>query len=131
GAGNDVLMGMNGTDNLIGGLGNDKILGGDGTDRIEGGSGNDVLSGNLGADTFVFGNDFGRDVVTDFSLAAKEKLVFDDLIWGGAALSAQQVVSQFAHVVAGAVVFEFSANEVITLNGVTSTAGLADALIFV
>lgn len=131
GAGNDVLMGMNGTDNLIGALGNDKILGGDGTDRIEGGSGNDVLSGNLGGDSFVFGNDFGRDTVTDFSLATKEKLVFDDLIWGGAALSAQQVVSQFAHVVAGTVVFEFSANEVITLNGVTSTAGLADALIFV
>ena len=131
GAGNDVLMGMNGTDNLIGGLGNDKILGGDGGDRIEGGSGNDVLSGNLGADTFVFGNDFGRDTVTDFSLAAKERLVFDDLIWGGSALSAQQVVSQFAHVMAGTVVFEFSANEVITLSGVTTTAGLADALTIV
>ncbi|MDZ4311336.1 MAG: CAP domain-containing protein [Cypionkella sp.] len=140
GAGDDVLMGRNGADNLTGGLGSDKIFGGNGADRlaggggadrIDGGAGNDVLVGNLGSDSFVFANDFGRDVVVDFSLADKEKLVFDDLIWGGSALSAQQVVSRFAHVVAGNVVFEFSANEVITLAGVTTTVGLADALTIV
>ena len=131
GAGNDVLRGMNGNDNLIGGLGNDTIRGGSGADRIEGGGSNDALSGNLDADSFVFGNNFGRDTVTDFSRTAGDRLVLDDLIWGGTALSAQQVVSQFAHVVAGTVVFEFSANEVITLAGVTSTAGLADALTIV
>ncbi len=140
GAGNDVLMGRNGADNLVGGLGNDKIIGGNGGDRLAGGggadqidgaAGNDVLVGNLGSDAFVFANDFGRDVAVDFLLADKDKLVFDDLIWGGSALGAQQVVSQFAHVVAGTVVFEFSANEVITLSGVTSTAGLADALTIV
>lgn len=137
GAGDDLLMGRNGADNLTGGLGSDRILGGNGADRLaggggadqlDGGSGNDVLVGNLGSDAFVFANDFGRDVAVDFTLADRDKLVFDDLIWGGTALSAAQVVSQFAHVVAGSVVFEFSVNEVITLAGVTSTAGLADAL---
>ncbi|MES2434647.1 MAG: CAP domain-containing protein [Pseudomonadota bacterium] len=140
GAGDDVLMGRNGADNLTGGLGSDKLLGGNGTDRLaggggadqlDGGGGNDVLVGNLGSDAFVFANDFGRDVVVDFLRADKDRLVFDDLIWGGTALSAQQVVSQFAHVVSGNVVFEFSANEVITLNGVTSTTGLAEALTIV
>lgn len=140
GAGNDVLLGRNGVDNLMGGLGSDKIIGGNGADRlaggggadqIDGGSGNDVLVGNLGSDAFVFANDFGRDVVVDFTLADREKLVCDDMIWGGAALSAQQVVAQFAHVVSGKVVFEFSANEVITLNNVSSTAGLADAMMIV
>lgn len=127
-AGRDVLRGMNGNDYLIGGLGNDTLLGGNGADRIEGGAENDILSGSAGGDSFIFGNNFGRDTVTDFSQSAGDRLRFDDLIWGGAVLSAQQVVSQFAHVVAGTVVFEFSANEVITLTGVTSTANLADAL---
>jgi Ca2+-binding RTX toxin-like protein len=130
-AGRDVLRGMNGNDYLIGGLGNDTLLGGNGADRIEGGAENDMLSGNAGGDTFIFGNNFGRDTLTDFAKSAGDRLQFDDLIWGSAALSTQQVVSQFAHVVAGTVVFEFSANEVITLTGVTSTVGLADALMIV
>ena len=129
GSGNDVLSGMNGNDNLIGGFGSDKILGGEGADRIEGGNDNDLLSGNAAGDSFVFFDNFGRDSVTDFSQAAGDRLNFDDLIWGGAVLSAQQVVSQFAHVVAGNVVFEFSPNEVITLTGVTSTANLAAGIL--
>lgn len=137
GAGNDVLNGRNGADNLFGGIGSDRIFGGNGSDRIDGGggadridggAGNDVLFGRLGGDMFVFTNDFGRDVVADFSQAAADRLVFDDLIWGGTALSAQQVVAQFAHIVSGNVVFEFSTNEAVTLVGISSTVGLADAL---
>lgn len=130
-SGANRLNGAAGNDMLFGNAGNDTILGGNGGDRIDGGAGNDVLSGNLGADTFVFANEFGRDTITDFSLAAGEKLVFDDLIWGGSAFSAQQVVTQFAHVVAGNVVFEFGANEIVTLSGITSTAGLANTLMIV
>lgn len=130
-SGANRLNGAAGNDMLFGNAGNDTVMGGDGGDRIDGGAGNDVLSGNLGADTFVFANEFGRDTITDFSLVAGEKLVFDDLIWGGSALSAQQVLTQFAHVVAGNVVFEFSANEIVTLSGITSTAGLANTLMIV
>ena len=127
-AGRDVLKGLNGNDYLLGGMGNDTLLGGNGTDRLNGGAENDLLSGNAGADSFIFANAFGRDTVTDFVQSSGDRLQFDDLIWGGTTLSTQQVVSQFAHVVAGTVVFEFSSSEVITLNGVTSTAGIADAL---
>ena len=130
-SGANWLNGAQGNDTMFGNAGNDTIWGGVGDDRIVGGSGNDRLGGNAGVDVFVFNNEFGRDVVADFSGAGREKLVLDDLIWGSAALSTQQVVSQFAHVVAGTVVFEFSANEVITLTGVTSTVGLADALMIV
>ena len=130
-SGANWLNGAQGNDTMFGNAGNDTIWGGVGDDRIVGGSGNDRLGGNAGVDVFVFNNEFGRDVVADFSVAGREKLVFDDLIWGSTALSAQQVVSQFAHVMAGTVVFEFSANEVITLTGVTSTVGLADALMIV
>lgn len=130
-AGNDLINGMNGNDYLIGGLGNDTLLGGIGADRINGGSGNDLLSGEAGGDSFIFANNFGRDTVTDFSRAAGDRLILDDLIWGGTAMTAQQVVTQFAHVVAGGVAFEFSAAEVITMTNITSTAGLADALTIV
>ncbi|MFC3180375.1 CAP domain-containing protein [Cypionkella sinensis] len=130
-AGNDRLLGMNGNDYLIGGSGHDTIIGGNGADRIDGGTWNDRLTGEAGADTFIFANNFGLDTIADFSRAAGDRLTFDDQIWGGTVLTAQQVVAQFAHVVAGGVTFEFSANEVITLTGLTSTAGLADALTIV
>lgn len=130
-AGNDLLQGMNGNDSLIGGAGSDSLFGGNGVDWLAGGLGDDRLSGDAGADTFNFANEFGRDTVTDFLRSAGDRLTFDDQIWGGTVLTAQQVVAQFAHVVAGGVTFEFSANEVITLTGLTSTAGLADALTIV
>ena len=57
GAGDDVLGGKAGDDILNGGGGNDKLIGGDGDDQ---------LSGGLGNDTFVFEDNWGKDVVTDF-----------------------------------------------------------------
>ena len=72
GKGNDVLMGENGNDTLNGGLGNDRLFGGDGRDTLRGGAGDDVLFGGKGPDTFVFGPNFGKDVVADF---AKEDVV--------------------------------------------------------
>ncbi|OYU37675.1 MAG: hypothetical protein CFE33_19865 [Pseudorhodobacter sp. PARRP1] len=131
GAGNDVLSGMNGNDYLVGGIGHDTLSGGNGADRVDGGGGNDLLSGGAGGDVFIFADNFGRDTVSGFSRAAGDRLAFDDAIWGGTVLTAQQVVAQFAHVVAGGVAFEFSANEVITLTGLTTTVGLADALMIV
>ena len=126
--GDDILRGLGGNDVLFGGAGNDNLQGATGADVFVGGLGNDILIGGVGRDAFHFHNNLGRDVVTDFSLAASERLIFDDQIWGGTVLTAQQVVSQFAHVVAGNVVFEFSADEAITLLGVTSTANLAAAI---
>jgi Ca2+-binding RTX toxin-like protein len=123
--GNDYLNGMKGNDRLFGGLGNDTLLGGEGADAVVGGVGDDLLIGGAGHDNFHFYNDNGRDVIADFSVASGDRLVIDDLVWGGSARTAQQVVDQFAHIVAGNVVFEFSATESITLQGVTSTANLA------
>ncbi|MEL6507909.1 MAG: calcium-binding protein, partial [Pseudomonadota bacterium] len=45
---------------------NDNLNGGGGFDIIDGGNGNDILTGGINADTFVFGNGFGADVITDF-----------------------------------------------------------------
>lgn len=46
--------------------GNDSIDGGNGNDSIDGGGGNDTLTGGSGHDVFVFREDFGSDVITDF-----------------------------------------------------------------
>ncbi|MEQ9643736.1 MAG: hypothetical protein RIM84_27205 [Alphaproteobacteria bacterium] len=76
GAGNDTLRGQGGRDSLIGGDGDDFLVGiqgfdtlngGGGNDTLIGGQANDTLTGGPGADTFVFGDDHGDNVVTDFA----------------------------------------------------------------
>ena len=66
GADDDLLLGITGLDNLLGGKGND---------TLEGGAHNDRLTGGKGNDTFVFNDNEGNDVVTDFNaLNANEKI---------------------------------------------------------
>lgn len=128
GLGNDFLSGNTGADRLFGNADNDQLFGGAGADRLDGGIGQDTLAGGTERDTFVFLNDFGRDTVSDFSAAVAETLVFDDALWAGRSLTAAQVVAQFASVEAGGVQFAFSPEDIVTLTGVTSTAGLASLL---
>ena len=73
--GNDTLNGGEGEDRLFGGVGNDMLSGGPGDDNLQGGAGfdvldggvgNDILTGNFNADTFVFADNHGEDVITDF-----------------------------------------------------------------
>ena len=66
GAGDDILFGGGGNNTLDGGDGNDVIRGFAGFDKITGGAGNDTLTGDFNADTFIFANGFGKDVITDF-----------------------------------------------------------------
>ncbi len=66
GDGNDELRGGRGNDTLQGGNGNDSLFGGFNNDFLNGGSGRDILTGGRGSDTFVFGENFGRDTITDF-----------------------------------------------------------------
>lgn len=67
GAGNDTLFGDIGNDVINGGEGNDSIDGGAGNDRVTGGAGDDIMDASLGADIFVFGPNFGNDIINGFS----------------------------------------------------------------
>ncbi len=125
GAGNDQLYGDLGVDILQGGEGADFLFGGAGADRLMGGAGADVLTGGLDRDTFVFMNGDGADRITDFSVRGKEILLLDDALWGETAMTEAQVIKSFAKVVNGSVVFNFGDGDVLTLNGLRSTAGLA------
>ena len=123
--GNDTISGDVGNDLLRGGAGLDRLLGGDGADKIYGDAGADSLTGGGGADCFFFASNFGRDQISDFSVAGGDMLKIDDAIWGGAVKTAAEVVAEFASVSGGAVVFDFGGGMVLTLNGLTSTQGLA------
>ncbi|MEP7300972.1 MAG: calcium-binding protein [Caldimonas sp.] len=87
--GNDTISGGSGDDTIDGGIGNDSLSGGKGADIMTGGTGIDTLVGGIGtdfltggtaADTFDFNalNEStvgaGRDVITDFSHGAGDKI---------------------------------------------------------
>ncbi len=66
GAGNDIIIGRDGSNNtLSGGAGNDILIGGNGDDTLNGGAGDDILVGGRGADTLTGGT--GADI---FRIAA-------------------------------------------------------------
>ena len=67
-ADNDTLDGGDGDDRLTGNSGNDVLLGGAGNDVMVGGGGDDTYTGGAGADVFVFLNERGADVITDFQV---------------------------------------------------------------
>lgn len=122
--GNDVLFGDANNDRLLGGAGNDILFGGTGSDFLAGHSGSDRLTGDAGADTFIFAKGYGHDVVVDFSASQDDHLRFGKGLWGGAALTDAQVISRYADVVNGQVVFDFGTDE-LTLKNVSSLSGLA------
>ena len=95
--GDDTVTGGAGDETITGGAGNDSLSGGGGNDRITGGDGNDTLNGGAGADRFIFLQDFGLDLIEDFSLAedqisivaARPEDVRVEDAAGGAVLSAK------------------------------------------
>lgn len=65
----ETLTGTTGDDVIFGYDGNDTLIGYDGNDYLYGGAGNDVLTGGAGKDYFAYdNNNFGNDIITDFSL---------------------------------------------------------------
>ena len=129
GLGNDTIQGGNGDDEFRGADGNDLIFGRLGNDIVDGGAGDDSLTGGNGADTFVFADGYGADQVSDF-IVGSDKLQLDSGLWSGT-LTEAEVVSQFASISGGDVIFNFGGGDALTLLGLTSTAGLDGDLILV
>lgn len=63
---NDILSGGRGNDQLWGKNHDDRLYGDVGDDRLTGGRHNDELTGGAGDDVFIFAEDDGTDVITDF-----------------------------------------------------------------
>lgn len=71
--GDDTLKGGRGKDRLTGNQGNDTLKGEDGDDVLKGGEGNDQMTGGKGHDDFVFGGNFGKDIITDFNALSSQE----------------------------------------------------------
>ncbi len=130
GSGNDLLAGGDHSDSISGGPGADTLWGQFGLDTLGGGGGADVLIGGAHADTFVFANGYGPDTINDFA-NDQDTLVLNDGLWGGAAMTAQQVVNTFASVVGSHTVFDFAGFNDLTVKGITNPNLLVDDIIIV
>jgi Ca2+-binding RTX toxin-like protein len=123
--GGDTLDGANGKDVLSGGAGKDRLLGGNGSDTLDGGAGDDTLTGGASPDRFIFGVDFGRDLITDFD-PKNETIQMSPAMFGSFAelmAHAQQVGTN--------VVIAYDVNHVLTLQNVKlSGLGSEDFLFF-
>ena len=82
GNGDDVIWANSGENKLFGDSGNDRIVGGSGNDIIIGGIGDDCLHGGGGNDMFVFGGEFGNDMIEQLA-GGKVTLCFEseDVVW--------------------------------------------------
>jgi VCBS repeat-containing protein len=123
--GANSMSGGNGSDVLDGGNGNDTLVGGNGPDVLLGGRGNDVMTGNSGPDTFVFNDQFGQDVITDFT-AGQDLIQFDQDVFAsyGAMLAAATQAGSDVLINAGG-------GNVITLQGVQLSNLQANDFLFV
>lgn len=122
-------VGGSGMDRMQGNAAANWLRGGGSADQIAGGPGNDVLAGNLGADRFIFGLGDGRDRIVDFGLG-QDRLHLSSDLWGGAVMTAGEVLAEFGLIRRGVVVLDFGMDEV-TLVGQTHLVGLASGLIVV
>ncbi len=120
-AGSDTIRSGASDDSINSGSGNDDIKAGDGNDTIDSGSGDDRIFS--GADTFVFNSGHDSDVIHDFELD------FDILRLSSALTngkSAVDIVSDYATITNGAVVFDFGGDDIITISNLDCLTGLSE-----
>ena len=117
GADNDRFFGGQGNDVLEGGAGDDVLQGGAGFDVLIGGVGSDILTGNFNADTFVFADGHGDDIITDFEATNPfEKIDLSDLT---AIVDFDDLVADHLSQVGPDVLIETGVGDRITLIGVS------------
>jgi VCBS repeat-containing protein len=117
--GNDTLTAGNNPTVLDGGNGDDTLTGGIYADALIGGHGNDTMTGGNGPDTFVFGANFGNDVITGFK-SNTDAIQFDQSLFASFA-DVQAHAASDGH---GNTVITYDANDTITLQGVAAFSSL-------
>jgi len=113
-SGVNQVRGSNFADIISGNAANNILEGMGGNDRIAGLGGNDTLTGGVGDDTFVFGPNFGKDVVLDFTAGGTDdSLEIDHTIFADT-----NAVLAASHQVGADVVITVDADDSITLKNV-------------
>ena len=113
-------------DTLSGDANNNTLDGQGGNDVLDGRGGNDTLIGGGGADTFVYADNGGADIVTDFNHGQGDKI---DLT-GVTGISSLADVQAIATQVGLNTVLNFGGGNTLTLNNVTATNLTANDFIF-
>ena len=121
---NDLINSGAGGDSIDGGAGDDTIHAGDDNDWISGGTGDDVLFGDAGADTFVFNSGHDTDVINDFGIGI-DTLRLSGALTGGMT-DVENIISTYATLSNGAVVFDFGGDDIITISNLASLVGLSE-----
>jgi VCBS repeat-containing protein len=116
--GNDTLTAGNRPTVLDGGNGNDALTGGIYADALIGGHGNETMTGGNGPDTFVFGANFGNDVITDLKPHI-DAIQFDHSLFANFADVRMHATSDGHDTV-----ITYDANNTITLQGVAALSSL-------
>ncbi|WP_460272899.1 calcium-binding protein [Celeribacter sp. ULVN23_4] len=128
GEGSDYLAGGRDADSLFGGPGNDQLRGGSEDDALRGEAGNDMLFGQDGTDRFIFSDDFGRDTIYDFDLAAGELIDLSDVSeitsWS------DLVANHLTETAGGSAQIYVDADNIITLSGIAAADLDADFFVF-
>src|SRR4051794_18839738 len=124
--GNDMLTAGNGPTVLDCGNGNDILIGGNNADTLIGGHGNDKMTGGNGPETFIFGANFGSDIITDLK-PNTDAIQFDHSLFANFA-DVQAHAASDGH---GNTVIAYDANDTITLPGVALLSLHANDFFFV
>ena len=124
GNGDDKIAGNSFNDTLSGGDGNDTIKGGGGDDIIDGGAGDDFLKGGDDADRFIFDVGHASDYIVDFDVTEDELHLSAALV---GSLTEQQI-EDAATTSNGSLFLDFGNGDMIQLAGITSSAGLTEAI---
>jgi len=103
--------------------GQDQVFGGPGKDTIYANGGDDTLSGGPDADTFIFGWVLNHDVITDFE-PGLDRIELQSRHWTAPVTQFQ--LDHIADTSSGDLVLTFVSGMSLTLQGITSTAGLVD-----
>ena len=122
--GNDTLIAGSSQSVLDGGNGNDILKGSGTADVLIGGRGADIMTGGNGPDTFLFGPNFGNDVITDFK-PHNDVIQFDHSLF---ASFADLHAADDGH---GNTVITHDASDTVTLQGVALANLHASDFLFV
>ena len=112
---------------MYGDQGNDTLSAGNGNDTVVGGAGNDYMLGGNGADKFVFYENDGADRIADYEIGV-DRLFIDGTIAG---TDINALVSNYADVVDGNIVFDFGDGNTISLLGVTDIGSIANDILII
>jgi Ca2+-binding RTX toxin-like protein len=128
---NTAIADLTSIENITGSQYADTLLGNAGNNRIDSGFGNDVIYGRGGSDRFVFSFDVisqqgsGVDTIVDFAAGAGLVDVIELQGYGAALDSLAEILAAATDTATG-VQIQLTANDTLTLNGLTKSQLVAD-----